>query len=83
MVVGAITSESFDDTAVGVLIAEIKALAADCFINFECVFKVQECNRATHELAKLGHLCIHGEEQVTSSIPEVIRVIVANDLLAE
>jgi ribonuclease HI len=58
MVVRAITSEAFDDTAVGVLIAEIKALVADCFINFECVFKVRECNRAAHELAKLGHLCI-------------------------
>ena len=30
-------AKAFDDTAVGVLIAEIKALAADCFINFECV----------------------------------------------
>jgi len=79
----AITSEAFDDTAVGVLIAEIKALAADCFINFECVFKVRECNRAAHEVAKLGHLYIQGEEQVTSSIPKVIHVIVANDLLAE
>jgi hypothetical protein len=39
MVVQAITSKSFDDTAVGVLIVEMKALAVDCFINFECVFK--------------------------------------------
>jgi hypothetical protein len=36
-----------------------------------------------HELAVLGRMCIQGEEQVSSSIPEDICVIVANDLLAE
>ena len=65
------------------LIAEIKALVSGCFINFECVFKGRECNRAAHELAILGRMCIQGEEQVSSSIPEDVRVIVANDLLAE
>ena len=49
----------------------------------ECVFKGRECNRAAHELAILGRMCIQGEEQVSSSIPEDVRVIVANDLLAE
>jgi hypothetical protein len=30
----------------------------------------------------LGHMCVQGEEQITSSIPKTIHVFVVNDLLA-
>lgn len=67
MVVQAITTEAFDDAVLGVLVVEIKTLVSSCFISFECLFKGRECNRATHELVVLGHMCIHGEEQIISS----------------
>ena len=71
MVVQALSSNAFDDSAVGVLVAEIKSLASSNFISFKCVFRVRECNRAANELAKLGYDCVQGEEQITSSIREV------------
>lgn len=46
---------SMNDTAVGVLITEIKSLVSSAFISFECSFKSRVCNRAAHELAAQGH----------------------------
>ena len=82
MVVQALNTNDYDETAVGVLIAEIKSLVPSCFISFECSFKSRDCNKTAHELAVLGYLCNPGEEQVMSSIPESVHVIVANNLLA-
>ena len=79
MVVQALNTNDYDETAVGVLIAE---MPSSCFISFECSFKSRDYNKVAHELAVLGHLCNPGEEQVMSSIPESVYVIVANDLLA-
>ena len=46
------------------------------------MFRVRECNRAANELAKLGYDCVQGEEQITTSIPGSVLVMVTNDLLA-
>ena len=70
----------FDDSAMGGLIEGVKSLASSSFISFECVFKIRECNDAVNELARLGSECTQGEEQITSSIPESVHVLVANDL---
>lgn len=81
-VVKAINSMAYDDSVVGHLIAKVKSLLGSNFLSYECVFVGRECNQAAHELAALGHLCIEGEELVTSSPPESVSVIVANNLLA-
>lgn len=78
MVAQAVSTNDFDDAAMGLLVSEIKNLVSSCFISFECVFKSWECNQAAHELAKLGLLCNQGEEQIMSSIPKSIHVFVAN-----
>jgi ribonuclease HI len=78
MVVQAIKTNDFDDDAVGLLVTEIKNLVS-CFLSFECVFKCRECNQAAHELAMLGLLCNQGEEQIMSSVPDSVQVLVAND----
>jgi hypothetical protein len=82
MVVQAISTNDYDDAAIGILITEMKSLVSSAFISFECSFKNRDCNRAAHELAVLGHLGNQGEEQIDSSIPECVHVIIANDLLA-
>jgi hypothetical protein len=41
------------------------------------------CNEAAHELAKLGNMCIEGEEIVLDPLPDCVHVIVANDMLAD
>ena len=71
MVVQALNTNDYDETIVGVLIVEIKSIVSSCFISFECSFKSRDCNKAAHELAVLGHMCVRGEEQITSSIPEL------------
>ena len=81
-VVRAMNSMAYDDSVVGVLVEEIKSLSILNFINFECVFVGRSCNEAAHELAKLGYLCLEGEEIISNSLPDDIVVIVANDLLA-
>ena len=55
---------------------------SSCFISFECFFKRRDYNKVAHELAVLGHLCNPGKEQVMSSIPKSVHIIVANDLFA-
>jgi len=81
-VVRAIKSCEYDLSAEGHFIDEIKSLLCSNFIFFECVHVGRECNRAAHELAALDHLCNEGKELITNSIPDVVSVIVANDLLA-
>jgi ribonuclease HI len=81
-VVKAINSDAYDMSVVGHLVEEIKSLASSNLISFEFVHVGRDCNRAAHELAALGSLCIEGEEVFTNSIPENVMVFVANDLLA-
>jgi hypothetical protein len=64
-VVKAIKSNSYDGSAVGHLIDEIKSLLTSNFLCFECAFIGRKCNRAVHELAALGYLCNEGEELIT------------------
>ena len=80
--VKAIKSNSYEGSAVGHLIDEVKSLLGSNFLGFECVFVGRDCNRAAHELAALGYLCTEGKELVTNSMPKSVYVIVANDLLA-
>ena len=77
--VRAINSDDFDDTTVGHLVEEIKSLVSFSFLSHVCQFKGRNCNQAAHELAVLGH---SWGERIISSLPESIRVTVANDLLA-
>ena len=81
-VVKAIRSSCYDDSTLGHLFHEAKALLALNFIQFECVFVARECNRAAHELAVRGSLCNEGEEVVSIHLPQSMDVIVAKDLLA-
>ena len=82
IVVQAINTGAYSESAVGTLVDELRSLVVDNFISFQCVFKVRECNRAAHQLAELGSLCAEGDELFSSLIPECVAVIVANDLLA-
>ena len=59
-VVKAIKSSSYDDSAVGHLIDEVKSLLALNFNHFECEFIGRVCNQAAHELAALGNVCNEG-----------------------
>ena len=61
---------------------ELRALVDSIFSPFVCLFKRRECNRAAHALADLGYECVEGEELITSSIPNVVNVIVTVDRLA-
>jgi hypothetical protein len=65
-----------------VLVEELKSLVSFNFLQFECVFKGREANRAAHALADLGYECIEGDEHITSSIPSHVLVIVSADLAA-
>jgi hypothetical protein len=76
-VVAAIKTRSYDGTAVGSLIDEIRTLLRLNFLSYEVVFVSRDCNRTVHELAVLGHFCDEGEELVSSSMPNNISVIVA------
>jgi hypothetical protein len=78
MVVQTIKTNDFDAAAVGLLVMEIKNLVSFCFLSFECVFKCREYNQAAHELAVLSLLCNQGEEQIMSSYPGSVQVLVAN-----
>ena len=60
---------------------ELRALVDSIFSSFVCLFKRRECNRAAHVLADLGYECVEGEELITSSIPNVVNVIVTADRL--
>ena len=81
-VVRAMNSTAYDDSVVGHMVEEIKFLSRSNFISFECDHVGRLCNKAAHELAKMGYSCPEGEEIISDSIPECISVIVANDLLA-
>jgi hypothetical protein len=81
-VVAAIKTQFYDGTAVGYLIDEIRTLLRLNFLAYEVVFVGRDCNRAAHELVVMGHFCNEDEELVSSSVPNNISVIVANDLLA-
>jgi ribonuclease HI len=67
----------------GGLMNEMKSLVASNFTAFECVFKRRECNRPAHVLAELGFECVEGHELITSSIPNIVNVLVAADRLAD
>jgi hypothetical protein len=81
-VVKAIMSSSYDGSATSLLISEIKSLVDSNFLYFECVHADRICNRAAHELAKLGYACNEGDEVITAYVANDVTVIVANDLLA-
>lgn len=80
-VVSAFNSSSYDDSVLGHLIDEVKFLLSSNFLEFKYVFVSRDCNRAAHELAALGYSCTEGEEIITDSLPEIVSVVVANDLL--
>jgi hypothetical protein len=61
---------------------ELRALVDSNFSSFVCLFKRRECNRAAHALADLGYECVEGEDLITSSVPNVVNVIVTADRLA-
>ena len=65
----------------GGLVAELKFLVHVNFNCFQCLCVPRECNRVTHEIASSGYEC-DGVEQILSSLPECINVIVADDLSA-
>jgi hypothetical protein len=75
-------SSSYDGSAASLLISKIKSLVDSNFLYFECVHAGIICNRAAHELAKLGYACNEGDEVITASVANDVTVIVANDLLA-
>jgi hypothetical protein len=59
----------------------VKSLTSLNFLSFDCVFKATTCcNRAAHELARLGVSCVEGEVHITCNAPDSVFVIVADDL---
>jgi len=76
-------SDIFDAMPGGALVEELKFLARVKFIDFVCNFQSRVGNRAAHALAALGYECIEGEELITSFVPEIILVIVSDDLSVE
>lgn len=56
----------------GGLVEELKSLVSLNFLNFECVFKSRDCNKAAHALAALGSECVEGDEFISTSIPSDI-----------
>jgi len=72
----------FDASVAGGLVAELKFLVHVNFNCFQCVFVPREYNRVAHEIADSGYECDGGVEQILSSLPECINVIVDDDLSA-
>lgn len=73
-------SNDYDATSSGGLIAEMKFLVQANFHWFKCDFVPRECNRVAHVIAASGYECEQGFEQIMSSLPAHINVIVADDL---
>ncbi|XP_066364948.1 uncharacterized protein [Miscanthus floridulus] len=83
MVQQSMRSDIFDAMPEGALVEELRFLARVNFIDFVCNFQSRVGNRAAHALAALGYECIEGEELITSFVPEIILVIVSDDLSVE
>ena len=58
---------------------DLKALVHSNFLQFECVFKNRDCNRAAHAL---GYECVEGDELITSPTPSNVLVIVTANIAA-
>lgn len=69
-------SHEYDATCSGGLLAELKVN----FNCFQCDFVPRECNRVAHLIAASGYECEQGSEQIMSSLPVHIDVIVGDDL---
>jgi len=78
----ALCSNDFNASVAGGLVAELKFLVHVNFNCFQCLCVPRECNRVAHEIAASGYECDEGVEQILSSLPERINVIVADDLSA-
>lgn len=78
-----LASEAYRAKPKGELVQELKSLNSTNFSFFVCLFKRRECNRVAHALAELGYACSEGEELISSSIPDIVNVFVAADLLAD
>ena len=78
----ALYSNDFNASVAGGLVAELKFLVHVNFNCFQCLCVPRECNRVAHEIAASGYECDEGVEQILSSLPERINVIVADDLSA-
>ena len=61
------------------VISEMKFMVQVNFHWFKCDFVTRECNRVAHVIAASGYECEQGFEQIMSSLPAHINVIVADD----
>jgi hypothetical protein len=67
-----VSSETYDMSAAGGLIEELKSLASTSFISFECVHISRGCNTAAHALAALGVGSTEGEVHVSCDISRIV-----------
>jgi hypothetical protein len=58
MVQQAFETDMYSLSHAGGLVDELKSLTSLNFLSFDCVFKATTCNRAAHELARLGVSCV-------------------------
>ena len=78
----ALNTPVYDDSVFDHIIEEIKFQARLNFTSFVCVHVNRNCNEAAHELASLSYLCTEGNGVIADSVPDVIAIIVADNLLA-
>lgn len=82
MVVQAVRTVDYDRCSASSLIWELIDLLASNFVSFSVNQIPRSCNGVADSLAALGASLSLGAEPVMDSIPNCIRVLVANDLAA-
>ena len=80
MVAQAVKSVDYDRCSAGGLIWELKDLLASNFVSYAVNHIPRSCNVVADSLAALGASLSLGAAPVMDSIPNCIRVLVANDL---
>ncbi|KAF8694232.1 hypothetical protein HU200_038366 [Digitaria exilis] len=82
MVKNAVNSNNYNLAAGGSLIAELKYVLSTNFVEWDFEHVPRECNKVAHALAAWGHKCSEVEDPIVESLPNCIRVMVADDCSA-
>lgn len=78
-VVRAVLSNEYDLSSATHLVAELKSLLTWNFISWRIQQRPRSCNRVAHELASWGSLCDSDEDQTVVTIPENLRLVIADE----
>lgn len=75
-----ITSNVFDDAAVGVLFRDVRCLLQLSFLTHAVMHCTRTCNKPAHELASLGAAGAYGSQVLwLSDVPSDVLRLVAGD----